>query len=806
MWYPRPRSFLISILILLLLQPWFLTADTRAAVSSLSAEAAQVAEILGVKKEAEQIHAYYNRGEHTPNLSRLRALVLRKILLATLQVKSAENKLLTEIAYTNHVMARDQRHQNFVNEVFTIANFLQFGILYSIEGRSRIHNQFTQSAVCTSVGAGLGLGLPILSIMYNKVHKAGNLKPPAFLGAVLTGSAVDITELPPLVKRYMDFPEPGGATSRYEDMNVLWKKRYGADLSKKETLCAIDDGKSKNPFLLTKRIQLLWSLTTIVERFDRHILALLNEIKNPEFGASKTGQTTLGLPAKAQEAARLLKIEPLVAELQSMNGHSDRKTDLQLTFLENVLSGSLELRNAADGAQLDLNYQYDVVLSGLMARRGNLLTKLFELNFSQTNILGACAGWSYLNHYPKAGNELFIVADSIGLGITTLSLLVTHGGFKKIDTEPNTLANFFGLRADGFSPIVSEYLNSADPDITGSKPRKQYLLDLWKADRAVNVDLEKVRMQERLACMPSAKWNSIKLVVNRITLLSSLEQKFQEFDSQLLSLMRACWPAREEKVVTGTVLSSHAQTGANILGVNSILPLALHGDESAKMQITRDIMEGYLDVNSASSRISRDIVLETQVKSRMERQRDSLIQLTNIVNFYQIGVLGITIDSLGLSTNDQYVLDGNRINIVSGIMVASLAATALLERAGGPRPGRAEVNMLAEFLGRPAPESIKLSPLILRFLDSVPPSEDVAPEYGNNLTRRQCLVKFWNQSVQKNPTKQSVAEKLSASGKAHHWWTERLDLLAKRISMLYDLRAALNITQQNFAALLSALD
>lgn len=812
----RVRSFASLFLTILLLQPWFLVLRSEAAASgTLSKDAAEAAEILGIRNQAEQLVSINQSGDRRDlaSINKLRAYVFRRVFLAVTEVRSAENKLEIELAYTYRVLSRDQEHVNFVNDMFTIMNFLQFGILYTIEPYSRIHKQFTQSAVCTSVGAGLGASISIVNVLYNRFHKAGNLKPPSFLSHLLNGAPVGISELPPIVKRYMDYRSGGGA-SHYEDMSAQWKKRYSADVTNKQSLAGIDDGKRKSPFILNKRIVLLWSLITHIQEFDRQLLALLNETKNPEFGSSTriSPAQPSNLPPKAAAAARLLKVEGLVAELQNGAADGDRKLDLQISLLENILAGSMDLRNAADKVQSELNYQNDVVLAGLLGRKGKMLQKLFEANFIQGNTLGACAGWSYLNHYGKAGNELFAIANSVGLLITTLSLAATHGGFKKIDTGPNSLADFFGLQKEGsygFSPLVWDFMNSADTERAAGKTRRQYLQDIWTSHHSVTVNIDKQRMKERLAAMPTAKWDSIKLVVNRITLLNSLGEKLQEFDAELLSLLRAVWPSDSASVAATVTdgLNSHAQQIATVVGVGGLVPSALQGDQYSKLVIARNLLEAYLDVNANSATITRSIVVESQALQRMQRQRDKVVAYTNIGNFYQVGILGIISDALGLSKNKQYVLVGNRINIISGLIVGCVAVTTFLEKQFvGQRFSKVEPNSLASILGIPADESVKISPMLMRFLDTVPPLDDVPPDYPSTMTRRQGLIRYWDQSVKKNPTKPSTAEKLAAFGSHHHWWDEQIKFVGRRVAMLYDLRATLGTTYKNFAALLTAID
>lgn len=805
----------------LVIQPWFLAFPAYCDSSSLPVSVAQTAEIIGIRQEAEEIASLRRVGALSAverrRFSVRRALALRKIFEAVLQLRAAENRLEFELDYAYDVLAREQHRNNTVNQLFNVANFAQLSTLYGFfEPYSRLNEKFKQSAIGTSVGSGLAIALPLLNIIYNKTTKVSNLSPPKFLSAFIDGSPVDGRQLPPVVARYLDSPVPGGSSTktRREILGALWQERYHADMSKVETLAGIDDGKSKKSFILNTRIVLLWSLRTAIQGLNRDLLALLNEIRGAQFETvkelSRGRISALGLSGGADEAARLLQIEPVVSELKNLKGSLEdleRKQELQLSLLEAILSGYLDLRVASDRCQQELNYQYDVVLAQMTARRGRFLQKTYEANFIQTGTFGACAGWSYLNNYPKAGNQLFIISDAIGLSLTTVSLLGTHGGWRRNHSEPNSLADFFDLRASGnqgFSPLVWNYLNSSSPRRGDGKSRRQFLQELWDKRGVATISLKKTGSLDKLASMPSCKWDTIKLVNNRIALLSSLQEQFWQFDEELLDLLRKTWP--ESNLVCGageSNLGLSANAAADLLGVRGLMagaePALL--DDRAKLLITRRVLEGFLDASANSNLIGHEILIESQILAKMNREKDRAIQFTNLANFYQLGILGIVSDSMGLSSNSKYVLYADRINIVSGYLIASLALASVLEGHGGFRSGKVQPNLLGSAFGK-STASARLSPLMLRYLN------EVSPISQTQRSRREELVNYWREAKILNVDirKDSVVERLSAEGKAHHWWSETTKLISNRITMLYDLRATLNSSNVGFDELLKSLD
>ncbi len=818
-WLIRGRcSRAVCILVCLMLsQPWYLAVSADASNGALLPEAAQAADILGIREEAEQVISLRKSGANSDierhQLNNHRAQVLRRIFEAVLQLRSAESHLEIEIDYTKDAIAREQRKANKVNQFFNILNFAQLGILAGmIVPYSNINEKFTQAAVCTTVGAGLGTLFPVLGILYNKRAKASNLTPPAFMSHYLNGKPVDGSSLPPLVVRYLDSHAPGESSNRREMLNAVWKQRYKADMAKKETLFGIDDGKPRSQFYLNNRLVLLWSLYTAIEGFNSDLLSLLKQLRGSpivEYQSSNSRiSSSPGLGGGADDAARLLHLEPVIAELNLLSasgGDSERKRELQITLLETLLSGSLDMTVASATCQRELNYQYDVALAKMTARQGNIQQKLYEANFIQTGALSAIAGYSYLKGNSRTGNEIFLALDGIGLGFTGLSFLALNAGWRKNQTGPNSLSDFFDLKpasSQGFSPLVLVYLNSSSPSRTDGKSRRQCLLEFWSKNVAT-FDLKNRRSLEKLGSMPSCKRDTIKLVLNRIALLSSLREQFNEFDGELLELLRKVWPVTTATDSPGvnSGLSASASAAAKLLGVQGLLTTDKQLDQNAKLLITRQVLDGFLSMNADADVIGHEIDQEYQVLDRMVRQKDRVIQLTNNANFLQLGALGVVSGSLGFSTNSQNVLAGDYLSIISGYMTNSLTLGTILEQRGGLRPVKAEPNLLGTAFGKGS-QHVKLSPVMIQYLNNV------APVSQTKLSRREELIKYWKESkvLNVNIERESVVQKLSAEGKAHHRWSESINLINNRITMLFDLRAVLRSSSIGFDELLKAVD
>lgn len=813
----------------LLVQPWYLAAaadTTDGAIplkgalpgdNVLTTSAAQTADILGIRQQVEQIISLRtigaNSGSDRHQLNNYRAQVLRKIFEADLQTQAAESRLEFEIAYAYDAIMRQQRKENSVNQVFNAVNFTQSGVLGITASVSDLHNKFVAESTQALVSGGVGTTLPTLGILYGKVAKAKHLTPPAFMSSYVNGKPVDGSDLPPLVMRYLDSPAPGESRTRREVLNAEWKQYYKADMANRKTLSGIDDGKARSQGYLNGRLTLLWSLYTTIEGFNSDLLSLLNQARGSTTVDYPPSSTRIGaspsLGKNADHAARLLHLEPLLAELNSLNASgedSERKRELQITLLETLISGGLDMAVAGDRCQKELNYQADVVLAQLTDRQSGLTQKIFEANFIQNGVFGSTASYCYLKKFPNTGGELLLVSGGIGLLLTGASLLAMHGGWRKNETGPNSLADFFNLRPateKGFSPLVMDYLNSPAPERTDGKTRRQCLMELWDKRSVATVDLKDRRTLERLGSMPSCKHDTIKLVVNRIALLTSLRQQLNEFDVELLDLLRKAWPATiaASPPDANSGLTPSANAAATLLGVHGLMTTDRQTDEDAKLLITRQVLEGFLSLITDADEIGHEIDSEFKALNRMERLKNRVTQLTDNLNFLQGGILGLVATSLGLTGKPQDVKAANYTVITTSAIGTGMAALSMLEQHGGWRPDKAKPNALGAAFGKYS-ERLDLSPVTFQYLNSV------APDSKLNLSRRETLIKYWKESkvLSVNINKDSEVQKLSAEGKAHHWWSETIKMVNNRLTMLFDLRAVLRSSNVGFYELLKAVD
>lgn len=784
-------------------------------------EAEQAADLLNIRDKVTKLHSLEGDPSANPmELVRLRVSIFKRILLGFIEVRRSCNKIDFELAYTYDRMQRQQRKQAAVNDALNLLNFEQFGTQYTLGSYSRLKHNFNQSAIYTCVSSGVGLILPTVGIIYNKTAKAHNLTPPQFMDKVLDGGPVSVATLPPLMQQFMETHESGEALSRKQRMYDLWKTRYHIDATKESQLCALNDGKPKSIGQLNTRIMLLWSLHTYVQDFDQLLLALSQSVTMPqaERPTEKPGWHIASLTRGGNEAARLLHIESLADKLNNPAGLTDlQRVELEARAYENILSGALDMRIAADQCDEELNYAYDVALSELTYKRGSGLQKNFELNFIKTGFLGGTAGMMYAKGYPKVGNELFLINAAVGTALSTIALFQLHGGWRKRDTPPNSLADFFNLDVPQeyqFSPLASAFLNSPTPQSTTGESHKELLMRIWKQNHVSTVDLNKKENLERLAAMPDTKRDTINFLRNRIRMLTSLKAELELFDDELYDIAKFVETHANTKndvneVVASSTLGAHARQISDILGVRE---LAEHQSQPSEKSSEKDehaledtvaiagrILLTSLDIRRTADKLDLQIAKETQTLDRMSRNRDLLIAMTNNANFFQLGVFSMIQDGpLGLSGNPTLNLAAIKLNIVSGMMVDCFAVATVPEKRGGYRPNKPEPNNLADCFNLPLPSGTTFSPEIKQYFNAVPP--------GSSLSRRDQLVQYWKTGkiVSANINDPSTQKRLAAL-RGSRWFSESIGLIQNRLVMLYDVSAVVDSMDIGLCELLESI-
>ncbi|MBK7838636.1 MAG: hypothetical protein IPJ49_13345 [Candidatus Obscuribacter sp.] len=257
------------------------------------------------------------------------------------------------------------------------------------------------------------------------------------------------------------------------------------------------------------------------------------------------------LSPKAREAAVLLGILPKVERLLeikrakadgSANTLTDEELGLKVDILDRVLGGSLEVRMVAGRIDRELAWAY-AGHDMLQARRQRNLNMIFTANFMQIGVLGTLSGPYFLRDQAKTGTELLLLASSIGLLFSTLSLIESRSGTKKLDGGSTILADVFHIDAndkpDHRIEIITNYLNAVPPNSADKKTRIDTLVTNWKKGKYLTSE-SKENLEKLAAVQPAGKRyrENIPLLTKRIRMLFDTQFTIELLHEELLDLLR----------------------------------------------------------------------------------------------------------------------------------------------------------------------------------------------------------------------------------------------------------------------------
>lgn len=267
---------------------------------------------------------------------------------------------------------------------------------------------------------------------------------------------------------------------------------------------------------------------------------------------ARLSATTNVLSPEGKEAAELLGITAEVAELLRMKEQGNYGTDVlsdhelavRVRVMDKVMGASLEVRMVSDRIDRELSWAY--IGKGMIdSRRQRNVNYLVAGNFMQGGILGTLSGPLVLDEQPKASTEVLLVASTVGMGLSLLSVLASHIGWKKIDGETTVLADLFNLpqkQVQTTHPsIVYKFLNSPAPESGTSATRLDKLKEAWKKGNYLKTTNE--HWLARLAAVKGTKgFETSGLLACRIRMLYDTQGAVQQLDHGLLDIMRVVSP------------------------------------------------------------------------------------------------------------------------------------------------------------------------------------------------------------------------------------------------------------------------
>lgn len=777
----------------------------------ISAAAAEASRILGVTADVQRISDLSSQLKQVDSesvrtdLLAHKCKVLRKILLGYLEVRQTSDQIDVDLGYTYDAIAKGTRRRDRLVQMCNVANFTQFGVQFSLAAAFRLHGDGFMSNLLTCTAGGATLAISTLGLLAAKTGKSKEKHPPNALADFFELSPPQQYQLPGTLKAFINSKYPGTNLTRREFEITQWKRYYHLDDSRSKNLTAIADSASnihgESLTLLNNRLVLLYALNAMIEDFDSDLIALLRYMESTEpvsvtISDEECVRCLATLKPEAADAAQLLDMQKQVAELiliRKTNGNriaTHQQLRLETLVLEKILGGALEVRKAVDRVDREKHYQIDVVMAELTGRRDKFMHKCDVANFMQTGILKSIAGICFFHGQPNAGADLLQVVTSFNVILATASLAASKGGKRRIDTAPNSLAQFVNLTPPNeyhLSPLMERFISSPPPNSAGGS-RKQQLIERWKEHNIVPTR-DNPTVMARLAYMPSErdqKVDTIKMASSRLRMLFDVRTEMETFDDELLSLLRSA----DVNPLTSTDETSlpelHNATD-RIKQHQNVDEFASVDSISERLFLSRRILINSLEVRNAVDQIDQQLVTEYTVQGEMIAKMNKRIEITNAVNFLQSGITGLVAGGLGYVNNHAAQCAGNEMNIASGSTVIVLALYSMWQARGGKRPYEAKPNMLGPIFDlKESPSNTRFSSLIWEQLNA-PATGNFA---DNSISRREWLLRHWKKDgvLTVDTTNPQTLQKLAAVGPAHTAKSENLNLIKNRIYMLSELR------------------
>lgn len=500
----------------------------------------------------------------------------------------------------------------------------------------------------------------------------------------------------------------------------------------------------------------------------------------------------------ANEAADILGVRPNVDRiiaLQAAGGEpSEELLYHKAIVLKQILLGYLEVRQTSDMLDESIDDTYDSI--DKQVRKVNRRVELANtVNFATFGVLFNIAAADRLQGNFKSSNALTFVSAGLTAGLGALAVGLSYTGASVDQCRPNPLGNVFELNGASVQlpELVSKYINATPRG--GTQSRRAAMIAMWKSEFGLK---QSIASREILAAESTKRHRvSTRLLNQRLALLFSLNALAEQFDTELLALLRAIESTSPPPSPTNDAVTAlNARIGASgieaakllrversvadILSLNSTGPR--NGADLRTLALDLYMLEKILgaafEVRQVVDLIDRDKHYQFDVLlPKLVRVRDRVNLLSNTATFTEIGVLKCIAggDFVAERTSE----GAKKIMIMDALAVAiSTANLAYLKLYRQKQ--KSEVNVLANIFDFDAPSDSRFSPLITSYLEAVPPGS------ANGMTRKQQLISHWK-TVGRLSSKKGSAEALASVSSMHNRRVETIELANNRVEMLFDV-------------------
>jgi hypothetical protein len=515
----------------------------------------------------------------------------------------------------------------------------------------------------------------------------------------------------------------------------------------------------------------------------------------------------------ADEAADILGVRKNVDRIVALQAAGGAPSEELLwnkaIVLKQLLLGYLEVRQTSDLLDESIDETYDAIDKQVRTvnRRVNLAN---TVNFTTFGVLFNIAAADRLKGEFTDSNELTFISASLTAGLGAAAVGLSYTGASIDRCSPNALSNILGLDKVSvpLPELVNKYIDASPSGSTQS--RKTAMLELWKTKFGVKDSKES---QMILAAeSPKRHRASLKLLNQRLALLFSLNALAEQFDSELLTLLRVIEstsvPATNGPALADSEIGALGVEAAKLLQIEQcaadIINMNKSGTRNGEdlqilaldLYMLEKILGAALEVRQLVDRIDQEKHYQFDILlPQLVRVRDRVNLLTNTATFTEIGVLkniaGGAFYHKRNQTGTETLMTMNAIAVL--LSTANLAYLKLYRH-----KQESEVNVLANVFKFDTPSQYHFTSLISSYLDGIPPGS------ADGTTRKQQLLSHWKQSGML-PNKERTEKALASVPSMHDKRVENIDLVNKRVRMLFDLRGTVETLDSGLLQLLTAI-
>lgn len=476
---------------------------------------------------------------------------------------------------------------------------------------------------------------------------------------------------------------------------------------------------------------------------------------------------------------------------QNADGNDEELIQLRALLLRKILRGVLEVRQYCNKLDLERAYAYDIMQKE--QRRQAFIGQLFTVaNFAQISTFYTLEPFVRLHEQFVMSGVFTTVSGSLNTTISTLSRV--HGAVAKASdvAPPKVLGNLVEggpIDASDMPPLVAKYF---DCNASGSdRTRRQELFSFWLRNYRIDAS-----NREHLCSLSDKRKASLKLLRSRILLLWSLHTAVQQFDCDLLALLRLMGtPTPADPSSNASESDSNSSEVLNLLKIGSYLDelsnLKKTGGDVARINelellILEKALIGGLEIQVASDKVDEDLYYNYHIiLSDLLSSRAKWLQLNHDANFLQSGILGIVAGRLYLS---RLSFAGDQMFVISGANGTVLTTLAMLQMHGFWRKVDTGPNSLAEIFNLHPQDDFRFSPFVSRLLNSpLPGSTD-------GKSRRELLNEAWKLSHATTMNMDSPKAQLAVSSMPSHK-LDTIKVVKNRITLLHSLKKELESFQ-----------